>query len=109
MLDALYAKYPDHPGLAHYIIHAYDVPPLAARAADAAQHYSQIAPSTPYALHMPSHTFTRLGDWQASIDASIALQPPHEARVSQSTSQKRKACRSRPRVPNSGANTAKAD
>jgi len=72
MLDALYAKYPDHPGLAHYIIHAYDVPPLAARASGAAQHYSQIAPSTPHALHMPSHTFTRLGDWQASIDANIA-------------------------------------
>jgi len=72
MLEALYAKYPDHPGLAHYIIHAYDVPPLAARAATAAQHYSQIAPSTPHALHMPSHTFTRLGEWQASIDANVA-------------------------------------
>jgi hypothetical protein len=72
ILEALYAKYPDHPGLAHYIIHAYDVPPLAARAAGAAEHYSQIAPSTPHALHMPSHTFTRLGEWQASIDANIA-------------------------------------
>jgi hypothetical protein len=72
ILEALYAKYPDHPGLAHYIIHAYDVPPLAARAAAAAQRYSQIAPSTPHALHMPSHTFTRLGQWQASIDANIA-------------------------------------
>lgn len=72
ILEGLYAKYPDHPGLAHYIIHAYDVPPLAARAAGAAQHYSEIAPSTPHALHMPSHTFTRLGEWQASIDANIA-------------------------------------
>jgi tetratricopeptide (TPR) repeat protein len=72
ILEALYAKYPDHPGLAHYIIHAYDVPPLAARAAAAAQHYSQIAPSTPHALHMPSHTFTRLAEWQASIDANVA-------------------------------------
>lgn len=72
ILDALYVQYPDHPGLAHYIIHAYDVPPLAARAAGAAQHYSEIAPSTPHALHMPSHTFTRVGDWQASIDANIA-------------------------------------
>ncbi len=72
ILEALYAKYPDHPGLAHYIIHAYDVPPLAARAAAAAEHYSQIAPSTPHALHMPSHTFTRLGEWQASIDANVA-------------------------------------
>jgi hypothetical protein len=72
ILEGLYAQYPDHPGLAHYIIHAYDVPSLAARAAGAAQHYSEIAPSTPHALHMPSHTFTRLGDWQASIDANIA-------------------------------------
>jgi tetratricopeptide (TPR) repeat protein len=72
ILESLYAKYPDHPGLAHYIIHAYDVPPLAARAASAAQHYGEIAPSTPHALHMPSHTFTRLGEWQASINANIA-------------------------------------
>jgi tetratricopeptide (TPR) repeat protein len=72
ILENLFEQYPDHPGLAHYIIHAYDVPPLAARAAGAAQHYSEIAPSSPHALHMPSHTFTRLGDWQASIDANIA-------------------------------------
>jgi hypothetical protein len=72
ILDKLFAQYPDHPGLAHYIIHAYDVPPLAARAIGAAQRYGEIAPSTPHALHMPSHTFTRVGDWQASIDANIA-------------------------------------
>ena len=72
ILESLFAKYPDHPGLAHYIIHAYDVPPLAARAIGAAHRYGQIAPSTPHALHMPSHTFTRVGDWQASIDANIA-------------------------------------
>jgi tetratricopeptide (TPR) repeat protein len=72
ILDSLFAKYPDHPGLAHYIIHAYDVRPLAARAIGAAQRYGEIAPSTPHALHMPSHTFTRVGDWQASIDANVA-------------------------------------
>jgi tetratricopeptide (TPR) repeat protein len=72
ILEGLYIRYPDHPGLAHYIIHTYDVPPLAVRAAEAAQHYSEIAPATSHALHMPSHTFTRLGDWQASIDANIA-------------------------------------
>ncbi len=72
MLESLFAQYPDHPGLAHYIIHAYDVPPLAARAIGAAQRYSEIAPSTPHALHMPSHTFTRVGDWQDSIDANLA-------------------------------------
>ena len=72
ILERLFARYPDHPGLAHYIIHAYDEPALASRAADAARRYSQIAPSTPHALHMPSHTFTRIGNWQASIDANLA-------------------------------------
>lgn len=72
ILDNLFAQYPNHPGLAHYIIHTYDVPPLASRAIGAAQRYSEIAPSTPHALHMPSHTFTRVGNWQASIDANVA-------------------------------------
>ena len=72
ILEALIVKQPDHPGLAHYIIHAYDVPPLADKALAAARRYSQIAPSAPHALHMPSHTFTRLGYWQDSIDANIA-------------------------------------
>jgi hypothetical protein len=72
LLDALFVKYPDHPGLAHYIIHTYDVPALAPRAAEAARRYGAIAPSTPHALHMPSHTFTRIGDWQASIDTNAA-------------------------------------
>ncbi|QJD93366.1 hypothetical protein HH213_26760 [Duganella dendranthematis] len=67
MLEALFVQYPDHPGLAHYIIHAYDEPELAARAAEAARRYGEIAPATPHALHMPSHTFTRTGDWKASI------------------------------------------
>jgi len=72
ILERLFARYPDHPGLAHYIIHAYDEPALAPRAAEAARRYGQIAPSTPHALHMPSHTFTRIGDWQASIDTNLA-------------------------------------
>ncbi len=72
LLEALFAKYPDHPGLAHYIIHAYDEPALAPRATEAARRYGKIAPSTPHALHMPSHTFTRIGDWQASIDTNAA-------------------------------------
>lgn len=72
ILERLFAKYPDHPGLAHYIIHAYDEPALASRAAEAAKRYGAIAPSTPHALHMPSHTFTRIGDWQASIDTNQA-------------------------------------
>lgn len=71
-LEKLFVKYPDHPGLAHYIIHAYDEPALASRAAEAARRYAKIAPSTPHALHMPSHTFTRLGEWQSSIDTNSA-------------------------------------
>ena len=72
ILEPLYAKQPEHPGLAHYIIHSYDVPALASRALDAAQRYAQIAPSAPHALHMPSHTFTRVGMWQQSIETNIA-------------------------------------
>ena len=72
LLENLFVKYPNHPGLAHYIIHAYDEPALAPRAAEAARRYGEIAPSTPHALHMPSHTFTRIGDWQSSIDTNIS-------------------------------------
>jgi len=70
ILEHLARKYPNHPGLAHYIIHTYDFPPLASRALHAASSYSIIAPSVPHALHMPSHTFTRVGSWQESIDAN---------------------------------------
>ena len=66
-LESLFVKQPNHPGLAHYIIHAYDVPALAERAATAAQRYADIAPSAAHALHMPSHTFTRVGMWQQSV------------------------------------------
>jgi len=72
ILEKLFEEEPTHPGLAHYIIHAYDVPPLAGRALSAARRYSDIAPDAPHALHMPSHTFTRLGYWQASIDSNVA-------------------------------------
>jgi hypothetical protein len=72
ILEKLFAEEPAHPGLAHYIIHTYDVPTLAARAVPAAERYSKIAPDAPHALHMPSHTFTRTGYWQESIDSNIA-------------------------------------
>jgi hypothetical protein len=72
ILEKLFAEEPTHPGLAHYIIHAYDVPALAARSLVAAQRYAEIAPDAPHALHMPSHTFTRLGYWQESIDSNVA-------------------------------------
>ncbi len=71
MLEKLWQTHPDHPGLAHYIIHSYDFPPLAERAVAAARRYAKIAPSAPHALHMPSHTFTRLGYWQDSIDTNV--------------------------------------
>ena len=72
ILEKLFAEEPTHPGLAHYLIHTYDVPTLAARAVPAAELYSKIAPDAPHALHMPSHTFTRTGYWQESIDSNIA-------------------------------------
>jgi hypothetical protein len=72
ILEKLFATQPDHPGLAHYIIHAYDVPPLASHALVAAGRYSEIAPEEAHALHMPSHTYTRVGYWQKSIDANVA-------------------------------------
>ena len=72
ILEQLYRRHPQHPGLTHYIIHSYDVPALADKALEAAKKYATIAPSAPHALHMPSHTFTRVGYWQESIDANIA-------------------------------------
>jgi len=72
ILEKLFAEEPTHPGLAHYIIHTYDVPALAGRALVAARRYSEIAPDAPHALHMPSHTFTRTGYWQESIDSNVA-------------------------------------
>jgi hypothetical protein len=71
ILEVLWQSQPDHPGLPHYIIHSYDVPALAPRAVQAARRYATIAPAAPHALHMPSHTFTRLGYWQDSIDTNI--------------------------------------
>ena len=72
ILEKLFEQEPTHPGLAHYIIHTYDVPALAGRGLVAARRYSEIAPDAPHALHMPSHTFTRTGYWQESIDSNIA-------------------------------------
>jgi tetratricopeptide (TPR) repeat protein len=72
VLMPLFIRYPDHPGVAHYIIHASDSPRLAAEGLAAAQRYGQIAPSAPHAAHMPGHIFARLGMWQADIDANLA-------------------------------------
>ena len=72
ILQDLFRKEPQHPGVAHYIIHSYDFPPLAPRALAAARAYAQIAPDSPHALHMPSHIFTRLGLWDESIRSNVA-------------------------------------
>jgi tetratricopeptide (TPR) repeat protein len=72
ILAPIIQQQPQHPGLAHYIIHADDNPVLAPLALDAAKQYSQIAPDSPHALHMPSHIFTRLGLWDDSVASNIA-------------------------------------
>jgi len=72
ILEKVLAEQPDHPGVAHYIIHSYDYPPLASRGLVAARGYAKTAPSVPHAQHMPSHIFTRLGLWQESIDSNRA-------------------------------------
>ena len=72
ILEPLFTKYPEHPGLAHYIIHCDDYAALAPLALDAARRYAKIAPDAPHALLMPSHIFTRLGLWQESIDSNLA-------------------------------------
>jgi tetratricopeptide (TPR) repeat protein len=66
ILEKEFAKYPDHPGVAHYLIHSYDAPPIAAQGLTAARRYAGIAPDAPHALHMPSHIFTRVGAWEES-------------------------------------------
>jgi tetratricopeptide (TPR) repeat protein len=66
VLETQFKKYPDHPGVAHYLIHSYDAPPIAEKGLTAARRYATIAPAAPHALHMPSHIFTRVGSWQES-------------------------------------------
>jgi len=70
ILNPLFRRFPEHPGLAHYLIHANDSPRLAVLGLDAARRYAQIAPSAPHAQHMPSHIFIRLGLWDESIAAN---------------------------------------
>jgi hypothetical protein len=72
LLEPLSREYPNHPGIAHYLIHACDSQELAERGLPAARAYAQIAPSAPHALHMPSHIFTRLGLWNDSIESNLA-------------------------------------
>ena len=72
ILEKVFAEQPQHPGVAHYLIHSYDFPPIASKGVTAARRYASIAPAAPHAQHMPSHIFTRVGSWQESIDSNRA-------------------------------------
>jgi hypothetical protein len=72
ILEPIFKRQPRHPGIAHYLIHLYDYPPIADKGLDAARRYAEIAPAAPHALHMPSHIFTRVGYWQESIASNTA-------------------------------------
>jgi tetratricopeptide (TPR) repeat protein len=72
ILEVIAKRQPQHPGVAHYLIHLYDYPPIADKGIEAARRYAKIAPDAPHALHMPSHIFTRVGYWQESIDSNMA-------------------------------------
>jgi hypothetical protein len=79
LLEPLFQKYPQHPGVPHYLIHACDNSEMARRGLPAAQAYAQIAPSAPHALHMPSHIYTRLGMWPESIASNLAARTAAQA------------------------------
>jgi Tfp pilus assembly protein PilF len=70
VLEPIFKQQPQHPGVAHYLIHSYDYPPIAAQGLDAARRYSKIAPDAAHALHMPSHIFTRVGAWKESVESN---------------------------------------
>jgi tetratricopeptide (TPR) repeat protein len=72
VLEKLFVIEPDHPGVAHYLIHTYDRPQLAELGIPAARRYAQVAPAAPHALHMPSHIFARVGLWQDDINSNLA-------------------------------------
>ncbi|HMF22191.1 MAG TPA: hypothetical protein VKG24_08705, partial [Pseudolabrys sp.] len=74
ILEPIFARQPQHPGVAHYLIHLYDYPPLAEKGLKAARLYAKIAPDASHAQHMPSHIFTRVGYWQESIDSNTVSQ-----------------------------------
>lgn len=81
ILNRILPTQPDHPGIAHYMIHSYDSPPLASLALPAARTYAKIAPASAHALHMPSHIFTRLGMWRESIDSNLTSAATAKAHV----------------------------
>ena len=74
ILEPIFARQPQHPGVAHYLIHLYDYPPIAEKGLNAAELYAKIAPDAAHAQHMPSHIFTRVGYWQESINSNAVSQ-----------------------------------
>ncbi len=72
ILEPLFKKYPNHPGVAHYLIHTYDYTELAERGLPAAREYAKIAPAVPHAMHMPSHVFSRVGLWPEMVESNRA-------------------------------------
>jgi tetratricopeptide (TPR) repeat protein len=72
LLEPLFVAYPQHPAVAHYLIHSYDYPPIARKGLEAAKRYAQIAPDAAHAHHMPSHIFTRVGAWRESVASNQA-------------------------------------
>jgi tetratricopeptide (TPR) repeat protein len=74
ILKKVFAEQPQHPGVAHYLIHNYDYAGIADEGLDAARRYAAIAPAVPHALHMPSHIFIRVGMWQDAIDSNQAAE-----------------------------------
>ncbi|WP_211461500.1 hypothetical protein [Collimonas silvisoli] len=86
ILEKIYREQPDHPGVAHYLIHSYDYTPLAQRGLPFAKQYAQIAPAAPHAVHMPSHIYSMLGMWEDSVKANqSALGVMHEEAAMQAT------------------------
>ena len=79
ILGPIMERQPQHPGVAHYLIHLYDYPPIAAKGLPPALRYAKIAPNAPHAQHMPSHIFTRVGYWKDSIAANLASVKPQRA------------------------------
>ena len=91
ILEAEWERQPDHPGVAHYLIHTYDYPPLAQQGLPAAERYATIAPDAPHARHMPSHIFTRVGAWEELIQ----IEPGRRRERPQGRPARRRAARAR--------------
>jgi len=85
ILEPLFKEYPNHPGVAHYLIHTYDYAELAERGLPAARAYAKIAPSVPHALHMPSHIFSRVGAWGEMVEDNRASYLAAKSELSEKT------------------------